>query len=80
MLQGIPITDQGWSFPKNTFIYGKWVNDLDVSVLKEIYKIEHVDYEVVGKLSEKIYQELLECLSKDRSLNRMYQRMIGSWI
>jgi len=42
------ITDSGFSFPIDTYIYGNEVEDYTLNVLESIYQIEGVDNEILG--------------------------------
>jgi hypothetical protein len=44
------ITDSGWAFPKDTYVYGYRLIQLDISDLNAKYKIENVDYQIKGKI------------------------------
>lgn len=46
-----PVTTSGWCFDYNTFLYGFWLDDFDISLLKTNHTIEGVDYQVIGDYS-----------------------------
>jgi len=43
------ITENEWGFPKETFVYGEQLQLLPIEDLKSKYKIENVDYQIIGK-------------------------------
>lgn len=77
---GVQITNKGFSFPKNTFLYGRWVDDFELDILEETYTIENVDYEDLGKISTEMYQDILKCLENSSQIKRKFKTLINSWI
>lgn len=64
------ITDNGFSFPLNTYIYGNEVEDYTLTVLQSNYQIEGVDYEIMGTLTMQEYSDLCTCLRQSTSIRR----------
>lgn len=64
------ITDNGFSFPVNTYIYGNEVEDYALHILQLNYRIEGVDYEIMGKLTKQEYDNLCACLKQSTSIRR----------
>jgi hypothetical protein len=73
-----PICENGFSFYLPTFIYGNQVEDYKIENLETIYKIEGVDYEEQGILTEKEYQAILECILKSSSTKRKIKKLLQS--
>ena len=67
---GKVITDNGFAFPINTFVYGNEVEDYLLQTLELNYKIEGVDYEIMGKLTKDEYENLCTCLKQSTSIRR----------
>ena len=80
ILKDIPITNTGFSFPLNTFIYGKWVEDYKLETLSLTYRVENEDYDNCGRLNDDIYIALLECLKDAPDIKRKYKKMIADWL
>jgi len=73
-----PVTTDGWSFPLNTYLYGMWLDDYNVEVLNQNYQIEHVDYEIIGELTEKELANVIACFANSSSVKRKYKRWLSS--
>lgn len=43
--QGKPICENGFSFDLPTFIYGSQVEDYEMQIMNDVYKIEGIDFE-----------------------------------
>ncbi|MFZ1530103.1 MAG: hypothetical protein WAT19_15225 [Ferruginibacter sp.] len=74
--ENIIITDAGFYFELPTYIYGNEVEDYQVSLLDEVYKIEGIDYELKGILLKQEYDALLICLKQSRAVKRGIKRML----
>lgn len=44
--------------------------------MNEIYPIEGADYEVWGKMRDKLFTELLECLKASRTVKRKFIKIL----
>lgn len=75
---GKPICDNGFYFDLHTFIYGNEVEDYEVEILKSVYGIEGVDFEVVGKLLSNELSALIKCLMESTSVKRRIKRLLSS--
>lgn len=64
------IADNGFSFPQNTYVYGNEVEDYSLQTLQLNYKIEGVDYEIMGTLTKHEYIALSKCLKQSTSIRR----------
>lgn len=64
------ITQNGFSFPINTFIYGNEVEDYMLQTLELNYKIEGIDYEIMGILTKQEYKDICACLKQSTSIRR----------
>ena len=64
------ITDSGFSFAMNTYIYGNEVEDYILQTLESNYQIEGVDYEILGSLTKQEYTHLCACLKQSTSIRR----------
>ncbi len=64
------ITNNGFSFPINTYVYGNEVEDYSLQTLNLNYRIEGVDYEIMGTLTNQEYADLCACLRQSTSIRR----------
>lgn len=71
------ITKNGWSFDKNTFLHGLWLDDFSVSDLMSRYSIENVEYEIVGELTDEELSNVIKCFANSSSVKRRYKRILS---
>ena len=69
-VNGTVIADNGWSFPRDTYVYGQQIDTFDKGIFEEIYAIEGVDYEIVGKLTITEFSSLKNCILNSASVKR----------
>jgi hypothetical protein len=72
-----PITKGGWAFPMNTFLYGQWLDDFPLTVLRANYQIEGVDYEIVGELTDEELRNVIHCFAHSANVKRKYKRLLA---
>jgi len=72
-----PVTDDGWSFPKDTYLYGYYLEEYNLDMLKSVYKIDTLDYEVQGALSTSIFLSIIECFRNSAIVKRKYKRALS---
>ena len=70
------ITDNGFCFDMNTYVYGNEVEDYEAAILSSIYAIEGVDYEIVGQLTEAEYNSLYTCIQTSSSTKRKIKKLL----
>jgi hypothetical protein len=70
------ICENGFSFELPTYIYGDQVEDYEVEKLEEKYKIRGVDYEILDKLIDGEYRELINCLLNSQSVKRKIKKLL----
>ena len=75
----INITDKGFSFRADTFIYGKWVEDYLIDNLLLNYRVEDEDYTDYGKIDDTLYKEIISCLKTSTNLRLKFKKMMESW-
>jgi hypothetical protein len=71
-------TTCGKSFPLPTFIYGYHLDTYQVDELKELYKIENVDYTIFGELKPDLFKELIDCLIKSKTVKTKYIKLLSN--
>lgn len=72
------ITKNGWSFQKNTFLHGQWLDDFAVSDLLSKYSIENVEYEIIGELTDDELSKVIGCFANSSSVKRKYKRILST--
>ena len=70
------ITDNGFCFPKPTFIYGNDVEDYASEIIQEIYKVEGIDYEIKGRLTDDEYDAIIKCIKLSSAVRRGIKRLL----
>ena len=70
------ITENGKYFDLNTYIYGHEIDDYDIKLLNDVYRQEGIDYIIWGKMKINIYNEIIDCFKKSKSVKRKYKRML----
>lgn len=71
------VTTKGWAFPLNTFVYGQQIDEYELSVLKDIYPVEGLDYKIVGTLLTGEFQRMKDCFLKSASVKRKFRKMLS---
>lgn len=74
-----PICKDGWYFPLDTFLYGEWLDDYTIEQLEAAYSIEHVDYEIIGELTEEELAAVIRCFVNSSRVKRKYKRMLQQY-
>lgn len=72
------VTECGKHFDFNTFLYGHQIDDYSVEELNNIYPIKDTDYYNWGKMKNDLFNSLIECFSKSKSVKRKYSRMLSA--
>ncbi len=72
-----PITKCGWAFDLNTFLYGNWLDDYTLDILKETYQIEGVEYEIIGRLTDVELQNVKNCFKNSNVVKRRYRKLLS---
>ena len=74
------ITETGWGFPKETYIYGYRLALFSITDLDSKYKINNVDFQKKGKLFVDEYNAVISCLRDSPAVKRKLRRLMGSAI
>jgi hypothetical protein len=73
---GRVIAECGFSFKKNTYIYGEQIAFVDRQALQSIYKKEKKDYRVVCNLSATEFQSIKECLKSAGVVKNKFKKLL----
>lgn len=71
-----PVTNEGWGFPRTTYVYISWVERFDKRIFSEVYVVQGVDYQVVGRLTQQEYKALLTCALGSGELRNRYRKAL----
>ncbi len=75
----IPITECGFCFERNTFIYYTQILKLPLTILNETYTKIDVDYSIIGELNKKEKLDLIECLLLSPNVNQKIKRFLKTF-
>lgn len=75
--KGVQVTDSGKCFDFPTHIYGHQIEFFEEKLLKEIYPLEGVDYEVWGKMKENVFVDLIDCLKNSSMVKSKFVRILN---
>ena len=70
------ITTNGWSFEFDTFLYGQWIDDYAIELLNDIYPVEEIDYQIIGRLTNDELRKVVNCFSSSASVKRKFKRRL----
>ncbi len=70
------ITTNNWAFPMDTFLYGQWLDEYNIAILKDIYPVEGIDYQVIGQLTIEELTQLINCFTQSASVKRKFKRLL----
>lgn len=71
-----PIGKNNFSFPMTTYLYGDEVEDYQVELIEDVYKIEGIDYEIMDTLKTEEYNNIIDCLLKSGSVKRKIKKYL----
>ena len=74
------IAESGWGFPLETYIYGPQVAEFNKTNFENIYSVEEIDYEIVGKLKATELTAIQNCVKNSRTVKRKIRRALGAII
>lgn len=72
----LPVTDDEFCFPKDTFIYGEQLDTYPIDLLLEWKKQKNTDIELKGQLKAEYLDALRDCLKKSAKVKRRYKRYL----
>jgi hypothetical protein len=75
-----PITENGQSFPLDTYIYGERVDVFNRTNFESNYLVDGVDYKIIGKLIDTEFKDMINCFRNSRSTKRKIRRALGAKI
>lgn len=72
----IAVTECGKHFDFKTHLYGYEIDSYENESMLEIYQIEGTDYIIWGKMKKQIYDALMECFKKSKSVKRKFKVLL----
>lgn len=69
-------TGEGFSFSKNTFVYGSNLDVYNVSQLELQERLAQTNIELVGSLKTDVFRELKDCLANSKMVKNKYRKML----
>ena len=76
ILAGQTVTDNGFSFKVNTFIYGSNIRSYDSEVFLDQEAEEEVRITLVGKLEKRLFDAIKDCLRNSVAVRKNYKRYL----
>jgi len=74
--QGKPICENGFAFDLPTFIYGNQVEDYELEIMEDVYRIKGVDYEEKGILTDAEFVAIINCVINSSSTRRKIKKLL----
>jgi len=72
------ITKNNWAFPKDTFLYGQWLDDYEIDILNDIYPVNGIDYKIIGQLMQEELKNVIHCFVNSSSVKRKFKRLLST--
>mgnify|MGYP006194051025 CR=1 FL=1 len=66
----------GFSFPKNTYLHGCWLKEIDKTLFFQTYPILDFHYEIKGVLDNKELNSIIECFKNSPSVKRRIKKIL----
>ena len=73
---GKSVCSNGWSFGLDTYLYGEYLDQYEISILEDIYPIENIDFEIIGTLSVQELTAVIACFSNSASVKQKYKKLL----
>lgn len=74
--RGTPITDNGFAFDRDTYMYGNELGDYDVAVFNTKYTPTEI--EVKGRLTDVEFNSIKTCFANSPNVKRKYRRILAT--
>lgn len=75
-----PIAESRLGFPLETYFYWPQAAEFNKTNFENIYSVEEIDYEIVGKLQLSEFDAILNCIKNSRTVMRKIRRALGAKI
>ena len=74
--KNVPVTDNGFSFPLKTHLYGTNLDSFDLNDCESTYPNEGSDYKIIGTLLPSVFDNILDCFKKSRVITQRLKRLL----
>lgn len=74
--KSVDVTECGKMFDFKTYLYGHQLDDYSVELMNEIYPNEGSDYEIWGKMKLDIFNNIVACFKKSKSVKWKYRKQL----
>jgi len=74
------ITENGWGFPLETYVYGPLVAEFNKVNFESLYSVEEIDYAIVGKINSDEFYAIVNCIKNSKTVKRKIRRALGAKI
>lgn len=75
-----PITTSGWGFPLASYAYAYQIDIYPIKLLNEVYKIENMDYTIIGTLKDDELKKIWECFSTSKVTRGKFKTILSKKI
>jgi hypothetical protein len=69
-------TNNNFSFPKDTFLHGCWLKEVDKILFFQTYPIQDFHYEIKGVLDHTELTSVIECFKNSPSVKRRIKKLL----
>lgn len=73
---GVPVTDKGYRFTKDTFIYGEQLDTYPISEFLKQKITDGIEICELGRISDDVFDNLQKCLKNSAKVKRKYKRYL----
>nr|WP_315198450.1 hypothetical protein [uncultured Flavobacterium sp.] len=70
----VQITECGFGFPLDTYLYAALITSQTIEVIEHIYKPK--DYKLIGKLLQKEHNNIVNCLKNSPNIKSKFKRIL----
>lgn len=70
------ITTNGKGFQFKTHLYGHQLDTYETKLMNEIYPVEGLNYEVWGKMTQTVFNEIINCFKNSKTVKRKYKALL----
>jgi len=75
-LANVPVTDNGFSFRVNTFIYGANIKTYDSGAFLSQMQDSETEITLIGRLSDPLFKDIINCLKNSDAVRNKYKKLI----
>lgn len=69
------ITTNNRSFLLPTFVYGNQIDIYNPDILKDVYKVEGIEYEIIGTLKKEEFKNMIKCFARSKAVKNKFKRI-----